>query len=208
MDNTRRTLIKAAGIGACALCAAPAVVDAAPAEAAQAVIDNILTRRSVRSFSIEPVSEEAIETMLQCAMAAPSAANEQPWDFVVIRDAETMEKIASINKYARFAAMAPLGILVCMNNEKVKIGGMSVLDMGMASENLMLAAHALGLGSVFTGIFPMEDRIKAFRELFDLPAAVVPMGLIIVGHPTDPSSKTAPERFKRENIHLEKWGGK
>lgn len=208
MDNTRRTLIKTAGIGACALCAAPSVVDAAPAEIAQAIIENILTRRSVRSFTVEPVSQEDIETMLQCAMAAPSAVNEQPWDFVVVRDAATMEKIAAINKYARFAASAPLGILVCMNNEKVKIGGMSVLDIGMASENLMLAAHALGLGSVFTGIFPMEDRVKGFRDLFGLPETVVPMGLIIIGHPQAAAGKTAPERFKRENIHMEKWGGK
>ncbi|MDE5833264.1 MAG: nitroreductase family protein [Desulfovibrio sp.] len=208
MDNARRTLIKAAAGGACAVCAAPAVANAAPDNAAETVINNILTRRSVRSFNIEPVSEQDIQILLQCAMAAPSAVNEQPWDFVVITDSDTLEKIAASNKYARFAASAPLGILVCLNNDKVKEREMCVLDIGMASQNIMLAAHALGLGSVFTGIYPHEDRVKGYRDLLGLPASVVPMGLIVIGHPQDAADKTAPDRFKQENIHMQNWSGK
>lgn len=183
-------------------------VGATGSDEASAVISTILTRRSVRAFTEEPVSEEDIDTILECAMAAPSAIDEQPWDFVVIDEKDVLEKVGAINRYAAFAPAAPLAILVCLNKDKEKIPEMSVLDMGMCSENIMLAARALDLGSVFTGIYPMADRIKGFSELVDLPENVVPMGLIVIGHPKRKEERTAPGRFKRENVHRRKWGAR
>lgn len=206
MDQTRRNLLKAAGV--CAVCAVPAVAAAAPADDAKAIIDNMLTRRSVRAYSPEPVSESDIQTILKCAMAAPSAANEQPWDFVVVTDGDALAKVGPINHYASYAANAPLAILVCLNKEKEKFPGMSVLDIGMCAENIMLAAHALGLGSVFTGIYPEDERMKGFRELFGLPENVTPMGLIVIGHPDGTALKEKADPFKQENIHMQTWGGK
>lgn len=199
MDSRRRSFL---ALGALAsLAAFPCMARAAePMDALTA----IRTRRSVRSWTPEPVSDSDLQTMLEAAMLAPSAANEQPWDFVVVRNADTLAKIGELNHYASFARNAPLGILVCYNKDKEKISGMGILDVAMSAQNLMLAARALGLGSVFTGIFPDGERIKGFQQLFGLPQSVIPIGFIVIGHPVD-EQQTAPDRFRPENIHQEKW---
>lgn len=166
-----------------------------------AVIDQ---RHSARAFTAQNVSDADVETMLRCAMRAPSAVNEQPWDFVVIRDKSILEQVGDINHWATFAKNAPVAILVCLNTQKEKEKGMGILDIGMCSENILLAATALGLGAVFTGIYPHKDRMEGFSRLCGLPDYAWPIGLIIIGYPKTVEF-TPKERFNPEAIHQNKW---
>ncbi|MDE5879049.1 MAG: nitroreductase family protein [Desulfovibrio sp.] len=172
------------------------------------VLTALQTRRSVRAYTREPVSDKDIDTVLAAAQLAPSAANEQPWDFVVIRDPKTLAQVGEINHYASYAAKAPVAILVCLDTEKEEIPGMGILDVAMSAENLLLAAHGIGLGGVFTGIFPMVERMEGFRKLLDMPENIIPVGLIVLGHPAIPGLRTAEDRVKPANVHWENWAGK
>lgn len=205
MNATRRNLLLGCGAAAC-MALFPAL-DAKSAEASgeMPLFRALKTRRSVRAYTDEPVSEGDIDEMLKAAMDAPSAANEQPWEFVVIRNKDTLAGAGKINKYASFAARAPLAILVCLNERKEKEKGMGVLDVGMSAENLLLAAHGLGLGAVFTGIYPIEERIKGFQRLCGLPDYVIPLGLVVIGHPQIKGLREAEDRYNKAAIHQEKW---
>lgn len=215
--NARRAFLTRTALVALSAVALPATAHAAgentaaPAGDAKTPLDVITalqTRRSVRSYTKEPVSDKDLDTILAAAQLAPSAANEQPWDFVVIRDPGTLAKVGDINHYASYAAKAPLAILVCLNTEKEEIPGMGILDVAMSAENLLLAAHGLGLGGVFTGIYPMQDRMEGFRKLLDMPENIIPVGLIVLGHPAIPGLRTADDRVKPANVHWENWAGK
>lgn len=164
----------------------------------------IRERHSSRAFTEEPVSDSDIEIMLRCAMQAPSAANERPWEFIIIREKEILGQVGDINHWASYAKNAPLGILVCLNTEKEKEKGMGIVDIGICSENLMLAATALGLGSVFTGIYPYKDRMEGFSKLCGLPDFIKPIGLIVIGHPKITKHESA-DRFDPAAIHQNKW---
>ena len=198
----------AASLPTLALAAGEAAPKAPTADEPLDALTALQTRRSVRAYTKEPVSDKDLDILLAAAMLAPSAANEQPWDFVVIRDPKTLAAIGGINHYAAFAAKAPLAILVCLNTEKEEITGMGILDVAMSAENLLLAAHAIGLGGVFTGVYPMQDRMEKFSKLFDMPENIVPVGLIVVGHPAIPGLRTAEDRVKPANVHWENWRGK
>lgn len=163
----------------------------------------IHTRRSIRAFTEAPVSDEDVRELLRAAMSAPSAGNEQPWEFVLIQEKATLAKVGEINKYAGFARNAPLAIMTCVNAEREKFPGNGVLDVANCTQNLLLAAHALGLGAVWTGVYPEQDRMQAFKKLLKLPEPVIPLALVVLGHP---KGSVAPEnRFKEERIHKESW---
>jgi nitroreductase len=166
----------------------------------------IHTRRSVRKFTPEPVADEALKEILRCGMQAPSACNEQPWQLVLLRDKGLLAQVGGINPYATFAKDAPVSILVCGDARLDKCGGYWVQDCSNCAMNMLLAAHALGLGAVWTGIHPLADRVSAFQKLCALPAQVIPMALLVVGHP---ATRPGPEnRFKPERVHLDRWGVK
>ena len=210
-----RTAPKTALVAGCAV-TMPTLALAAGESAAKAatpgspldVLTALRTRRSVRAYTPEPLSDQDLDTVLAAAQLAPSAANEQPWDFVVIRDPKTLAKVGEINPYAAFAARAPAAILVCLDTEKEDIPGMGILDVAMSAENLLLAAHGIGLGAVFTGIYPMVDRMEGFTRLLDMPENIIPVGLIVLGHPAIPGLRTAEDRVKPENVHWENWAGR
>jgi nitroreductase len=163
----------------------------------------IHTRRSIRAFTEDPVSDEDARELLRAAMSAPSAGNEQPWEFVLIRDKATLGQVGAINKYAGFARNAPLAIMTCVNTEREKFPGNGVLDVSNCTQNMLLAAHALGLGAVWTGVYPEQDRMQAFKKLLKLPDPVIPLALVVIGRP---KGSVAPEnRFKEERIHQETW---
>lgn len=166
--------------------------------------DVIDARHSVRAFTEEPVSDADIEKLLRAAMLAPSAANEQPWEFVVIRDKAILGQVGDINHWASYAKNAPVAILVCLNTQKEKEKGMGIIDIGICSENIMLGATALGLGSTFTGIYPHKDRMDGFAKLCGLPDYVQPIGLIILGHPKNAEFERK-EKFNPALIHQNKW---
>lgn len=161
-------------------------------------LDAIHTRRSIRKYTDAPVSPEQVETLLRAAMAAPSAGNAQPWQFVVATDPALLARVAALHPYIAMAAKAPLGILVCGDTRVEKYPGYWVVDCSAAVQNLLLAAHDLGLGAVWTGIHPMRDREEAFARLFACPAGVVPHSYIPIGHPAE--HKGRDDRFKPERV--------
>ena len=165
----------------------------------------IRTRRSVRSYTGEEVSEENIRTMLEAAMLAPSAGNEQPWEFILVRSKETLEKAAALNRFASFAPQAALGVMICMNTAREKYAGMGIIDVAACTENLLLAANALGLGAVWTGVYPVEERMAGFQKLLKLPDQVIPVAFVLVGVP-EKKTCVPEERFQASHIHSETWG--
>jgi len=174
---------------------------------AQAVINNIMTRTSVRKYTQETVSKENIKTMLRAGMAAPTAVNKQPWHFVVVTDREQLNALAAANRGSGMAAKAPLAIVVCGDMEKVLPGtgrGFWIQDCSAATENILLAAHALGLGAVWTGLYPNEERANAIREILKAPEHIVPLCTIVIGHPQEqPQPK---DKWKPENVSYNKFG--
>ena len=167
------------------------------------VMSAIMERRSVRSFTEQAVTDEQVEQILRAAMNAPSAGNAQPWEFVVIRDKDTLTKVTTINEYAAFAPSAPVAILACGNLGLEKFKGYWVQDVSAAIENMLLAVQGMGLGAVWTGIYPMQNRVLAFQTLLNMPDEVIPLGLIVVGYAEKMPQPV--DRFKPERIHHEMW---
>ena len=163
----------------------------------------IRTRRSIRRFLPDPVPESDVQEILSAAMMAPSAGNEQPWQFVVITDRSKLDAIVPIHGYAAMAAHAPLAILVCGDLSLEKYTGFWIQDCSAAMQNLLLAAHAKGLGAVWCGVYPVKERVDGFKGLFHLPEQVIPLGLAVIGWPAhSPQSKS---RFRPERIHDNEW---
>jgi len=169
------------------------------------VFDALHTRRSIRKYLQKDIPEDLVQQILAAAMMAPSAGNERPWQFVLVSEKEKKEQIKAAHPYAGMMANAPLGILICGDLTKQKHEGFWVQDCSAAMQNLLLAAHASGLGAVWTGIYPVEDRVKQFCTIFNLPEQIIPFGLAVMGWP-DQSSKT-PERFDPSRIHRNTWQG-
>ena len=174
-----------------------------------AAIKNIMTRTSVRKYTNEAVSKADIETMLRAGMAAPTAVNKQPWHFVVVTDREQLNALAAANRGTGMAAKAPLAIVVCGDMQKTLPGvgqGFWVQDCSAATENILLAANALGLGAVWTGLYPNEDRANAVRDIVKAPEHIVPLCVIVIGHPAD--NPTPKDKWKPENVSYNKFGEK
>ena len=169
--------------------------------AEQVVLDNIATRTSVRDYEARPVEKEKIEKMLRAAMAAPTAMNKQPWHFVVVDQRNVLDALAGANPYAKMLKKAPLAIVVCGNTDKMIEGDgrdFWIQDASAATENLLLAAHAMGLGAVWTGAYPSEERCISISKVLSLSDNLIPLNMIVVGYPAEhPQPK---QKFKEENI--------
>ena len=165
----------------------------------------ILGRRSIRIYAPGDVADSAVDQMLQAAMAAPSAVAKDPWRFVVIRKPETLSAIAAALPNGGMLATAPLGIIVCGDLDAAHDRQLSYLlqDCSAAVENLLLAAHALGLGACWLGVHPREDRIRRLREILSLPASIIPVAGIAIGRPGE--EKEPRTRYNRGCVHWEKW---
>lgn len=166
-------------------------------------IEAITTRRSVRKFTDDPIRPDDLRSMLEAAMQAPSAANEQPWEFVLITKREMLDKIPIFSPYAQMVKKAPLGILICADTRRLVIPGFWQQDCAAATQNILLAAHTLGYGAVWTGVFPLEDRVAGFSKLCHLPDKVVPFAFVVIGHP---AQKVSPEkRYREDRVHHDLW---
>ncbi len=166
-------------------------------------IEAIITRRSIRKYDSRPVSEDEIEKILRAGMSAPSAGNEQPWQFVVIDDREILDKIPEVHPYAKMIKEAPVAILVCADMRLEKYKDFWVQDVSAATENMLLAAHALGLASVWLGVHPRSERKEGLKRLLNLPEEIEPFALLPIGHPAE---KKGPEdRFKPDRVHRNGW---
>ena len=176
---------------------------------AQAVINNIMTRTSIRQYTDEPVSQQDVETLLRAGMAAPTAVNAQPWHFVAITDKAKLKELATTNRRGSMIEQAALAIVVCGNMDKAMKGkGQAywIQDCSAATENILLAAHGLGLGAVWTGLYPMEDRVAAVSQVLHLLQIIIPLCTIVIGHPAE--SPTPKDKWKPENISYNEYGGK
>ena len=168
---------------------------------ARELIDTIFSRRSIRRYTREPVSEEDIRTILEAAMAAPSASNRKPWHFVVVSERETLNRLAEAHKYAKMLNEAPLCISVCGDQSVSE--RFWVQDCSAATENLLLAAAALGLGAVWCGVHPSQDRVKDVSEILGIEAPVVPLNIIAIGHPAE--EKEPRTQYDEDRVHRERW---
>lgn len=167
----------------------------------------ILTRRSVRSFTSQIIDDSTIETILQAAMSAPSAVNEQPWHFLVIRDRKILDKIPEVHQHSMMCMQAPLAIVPCIDTAQEKYRDYWVQDMAAATQNILLAVRALGLGAVWLGVYPNKERNHGLRKLFNLPESVIPFCIIPIGATTAQQTE-APERFNKDRIHFDRWTAK
>jgi nitroreductase len=174
----------------------------------QAAIENIMTRTSIRQYKDQPVEQEKIDIMLKAAMAAPTAVNLQPWHFIVITNKQTIDQLSG-----RQPTNAPLLIALCGDTDKTtmpdgngKLPDFWVQDVSAATENLLLAAHALGLGAVWTGVYPIMERTAEVANVLNCPKNIIPLAVVRVGYPDE--SPEPKNKFKEENISYEKFGGK
>ena len=167
------------------------------------VLETILARRSIRRYSEHAVSRQDLDLLLQAAMSAPSAGNQQPWHFIVLRDRIQLDAIPDIHPYAGMAREAPLAIVVCGDPSLERYPGYWVQDCSAAVENLLLAAHALGLGAVWCGIHPDQGRVAAFQRLLNIPATIIPLALVPVGHPGE--RKPPADRYNSERVRFDRW---
>ena len=169
-------------------------------------MEAILSRRSIRRYTPDPLPEEAIRRVLEAGMAAPSAGDERPWHFVVITDKEMLAAIPGFHSLARFVPNAAAAILVCADValSKYPPADWWVQDCSAATQNILLAAHAAGLGAVWLGVHPEKVRIDGFRALCRLPESIVPFSLVSLGFPA--ARKEREHRFDPARIHWERWG--
>jgi len=143
-----------------------------------------------------------VTELLKAAMSAPTAGN-QPWHFVVIRDRTTLDSITDFHPHAEMLKQASVAISISGDPTVETLKGRWLLDCAAATENILIAANALGLGACWVGIYPVEERIKALRGLLGMPDHVVPLSMVSLGHPAE--KKDPPARFKAERIHYDKW---
>ncbi|MCC8153315.1 MAG: nitroreductase family protein [Tannerellaceae bacterium] len=167
-------------------------------------LQTIFSRKSIRAFTDEPVEKEMVDILLRAGMAAPSAVNQQPWAFIVIDDRTILNQLSEELPFAKMVAKAPLAIVVCGDPDKSIYGKeFWIQDCSAASENILLAAEALGLGAVWTSTYPDTERIQTVRKILHLPENIFPLNLIPVGHP---KNEHAPKnKFRTNNIHRNRW---
>lgn len=165
------------------------------------VINTIFARRSIREYTKEKVSEKDVKTLLEAAMAAPSASNLKPWHFIVVTSRQMLDNLAKIHPYGKMLVKAPLCIVVCGDT---KISPLFwVVDCSLAAENLLLAVTALGLGAVWLGAYPGEERINPMRKILNIPENIVPLNLICIGHPAE--KKESRTQYDELRVHREQW---
>lgn len=166
-------------------------------------ITAIKSRRSIRNYTGEPISEEQLRLVLEAGFSAPSAHNFQPWEFIIIRDREKLRMVADVHPYGKMIPVAGCGILVCGNRSRQELEGFLVEDCSAAIQNMLVAANSIGLGTVWCGIHPVEQLKKSFEKTFDLPKHVMPVGIIAIGHPAE--KKDAINRYDAEKVHFNTW---
>lgn len=181
--------------------------DPVTGDPADTVLKIIHQRKSVRKYVDKPVSKEQLEKLVRAGMAAPTARNRQPWAFIVITERKTLDKLGKNLPYAKMILQTPAAI-VAAGDMKLAIEGKGknfwVQDVSAAVQNILLAAEAMGLGAVWTGVYPREAQQKILNETLSLPEHIIPLALIPVGVPEgveEPKNKWDPKK-----VHWEKWG--
>ena len=166
-------------------------------------IEAIRTRRSIRSYTSQLVPDELVKRLLEAAMSAPSAGNEQAWQFVVITDRSVLDDIPKLHPHSDMLKQATLAILVCGDLQQARHSNYWIQDCSAATQNLLLAAHASGLGAVWLGVYPLEDRVAKMRMLLGIPESIVPMALISIGYPAEHIEPAY--RYDQLKVHTNHW---
>jgi nitroreductase len=164
------------------------------------MLDLIQSRRSIRKYTSEPIADADIQAMLEAAMAAPSANNVKPWEFVVVRDRELCRKLADTHTYSKMAADAAAVFVICGREGESRHW---VEDTSAATQNLLLAAAGLGLGAVWVACYPSVEREGYVRELLGLPASLRVLCLVPAGHPAE--SKAPRTQFDPGRVHYDRY---
>lgn len=163
----------------------------------------IFQRRSIRKYTSQQVAEERIEQLLRAGMAAPSAGNEQPWEFVVIRDRAVLNEIPKFHAFSKMLPEAGCAIVVCGDLNRDQFNGFWVQDCSAAAQNILLMAQELGLGAVWLGVYPDQSRVQPLAKLLRLPQNIVPLCILSVGYPAE--NRGEIDRFDPDRIHRDRW---
>lgn len=167
----------------------------------------IRERISVRQYSDKEIGEAELQSILEAGMSGPTAVNARPWSFLVVRDPETLNKMADTNgRAAEPLRKAKLGILICGDLERAfqKAPEYWVIDGSIAAQNMILAAHDMGIGSVWLGTWPQQEKVEGQAKLFNLPKTQIPHSIIAFGYPADPSTKEKLI-YEADRVHFDKW---
>jgi nitroreductase len=164
-------------------------------------LEVLFTRRSIRRYTGEPVAADNVKTILEAGMNAPSANNRQPWSFIVVDEREKLNAIMEAHPYSRMLAEAPLAIIVC--GDSAASNRFWQQDCAAATENILLAARALELGTVWMGVYPDEQRASSIAALFGVPDPIKPMCIIAVGHPAEQKGRV--DRYDAGKVHKNGW---
>ncbi len=166
-------------------------------------LEALKTRRSIRKYQNKKIPDETIHEILNCSMFSPSAFDTQPWQFIVIDKKEMFPDILKVASHAEMITGASHAIIICGDNKAQENTGLLIQDISAATENLLLAAHALGIGAVWTGIYPFDEIVKGIKDFFNLPENILPVTMVVLGYGDE--SPEQPERYKEEKVHFNKW---
>ncbi len=167
------------------------------------IFEALLNRRSIRKYTNDVVSDQQLEKIIEAGMYAPSAVNTQPWHFIIFKDMKTREAIIEAHQHAQMLKGASAAILICFDTKLQHDEGYGPVDCSNATQNMLLAAHGLGLGACWVGIYPRKNRIEALHKIFNLPEHIIPFAVISIGFPAE--TRRNPDRFLKDRIHKEKW---
>lgn len=169
-------------------------------------LNSIYERKSVRKFTDKAIEKEKVDALLKAGMSAPSAKNKQPWGFIVIDDEKILHELGDKLPYAKMLHTSTLAIVVCgkINDEASDLENQYwIQDCSAATQNILLAAHSLGLGAVWTLVYPGKTRMKNVYDVLNLPENVVPLNVIPIGYPDE--NICPKDKFKQSNVHYNKW---
>ena len=167
------------------------------------VLEAINSRRSIRKFTGELIDDQDLKAILKAGFQAPSAHNLEPREYVIVRDAEIIEKIVEFHGHAKMLPQAGCGIIVCGDKTKQDVFGFLISDCSASIQNILLAAHGLGLGAVWCGIYPREHLIEGTVNVLNLPEHIIPVGMVVVG--VKDEKKSAIDRYNEDKIHYNRW---
>ncbi len=168
-------------------------------------MNTIFTRRSIRKYKEGKIDDESIERMLKAAMQAPSSGNQQPWEFIVVQKQENLRKLSKLSLYAKMLENASLAIVLLANESRMKYEPYWQQDMSAAAQNILLEATELGLGAVWLGVAPLEDRVKYVENMFNLKEGIRPFAVISIGYLANGQENKFIDRFDKSRIHYENY---
>lgn len=171
---------------------------------AETVIENIMTRVSVREFTDRQIGKDTLESIVKAGMAAPSAMDKRPWAFMVINEKAVLDSLNAVHPHANLKT-ATAAIIVCGDMSKTEEGVRDfwVQDCSAATENILLAAHAYGIGAVWCGVYPVEERVKDVKAALNLPENIIPLDIVTMGYPA--GENQPKDKWNPENVHYNKW---